>query len=120
MRSCRTPARRSLYDATLPPEETRPAPLAYSVTLSRQSVVPLEEPQLIYALLEAEPSDSASELTDVPLNLCLVLDRSTSMTGEKMDVVKAAAIRIVQMLRPQDLFSLVAFGDRADVLVSRQ
>ena len=26
-----------------------------------------------------------------PLNVCLVLDRSTSMQGEKMDIVKATA-----------------------------
>jgi Ca-activated chloride channel family protein len=72
----------------------------------------------VYALLEAEPSASAAEAADVPLNLCLALDRSTSMTGEKMDVAKAAAIRMVRMLRPQDLFSLVVFGDRADVLLA--
>ena len=112
------PQRRALYDATLPAEETGPAPFACTVSYSRQNLVQLEEPQLIYALLEAEPSDSAAEHADVPLNLCLVLDRSTSMTGEKMDVAKAAAIRIVQMLRPQDLFSLVVFGDRAEVLLS--
>jgi Ca-activated chloride channel family protein len=112
------PQRRSLYDATLPDGETGAAPFAYVVSYSRQNLAPLDEPQLIYALLEAEPSDSEADIADVPLNLCLVLDRSTSMAGQKMDLVKAAAIRIVQMLRPQDRFSLVVFGDRADVLLS--
>jgi Ca-activated chloride channel family protein len=112
------PQQRSLYDATLPAEETGPTPFACSISYSRQNLVQLEEPQLIYALLEAQPSDPEAGIGDMPLNLCLALDRSTSMTGQKMDLVKAAAIRIVQMLRPQDLFSLVVFGDRADVLLS--
>ena len=112
------PQRRALYDAALPDEQAGPVPLACAVSYSRDKLVPLEESQLVYALLEAEPSASAAEAADVPLNLCLALDRSTSMTGEKMDLAKAAAIRMVRMLRPQDLFSLVVFGDRAEVLLS--
>jgi Ca-activated chloride channel family protein len=112
------PERRALYDATLPKEETGPqAPVKLGVQYSRQSLVHLEEPQLVYALLEAEPPESKGPQTLMPLNMCLVLDRSTSMQGEKMDVAKAAAIRIVQMLRPEDLFGLVVFSDRADVLL---
>jgi Ca-activated chloride channel family protein len=72
---------------------------------------------LIYALLDARPSNPKAADTLTPLNLCLVLDRSTSMQGEKMDVAKATAIRIIQMLRPVDLFGLVVFSDRAEVLL---
>jgi Ca-activated chloride channel family protein len=46
-----------------------------------------------------------------------VIDRSTSMEGEKMDVVKGAASQLVRALRPQDIFSVVAFSDRAEVII---
>lgn len=112
------PDRRKRYDATLPTEEVGPqGPIKVSVQYSRPSLVQLDEPQLIYSLLEAQPTDPKAAETLTPLNLCLVLDRSTSMQGPKMDVVKASAIRIVQMLRPVDVFGLVAFSDRAEVML---
>ena len=110
--------RRALYDATLPLEEPgSQGPVDIRVQYSRQSLIHLDEPQLVYALLEAEPPPGRSKQAMAPLNLCLVLDRSTSMQGEKMNVAKAAAVRIVQMLRPEDLFGLVVFSDRAEVLL---
>jgi Ca-activated chloride channel family protein len=112
------PGRRADYDAALPSEETRTDALKWTVQYSRQHLIPLDEPQLIYALLEIEATEAAAALQDPPLNLCLLLDRSTSMQGTKIEMAKAAAIRMVQMLRPRDFFSLIAFGDRAEVLVS--
>ena len=111
------PKRRVLYDATLPKEETPPSFIKHKVEYSRPNLVHLNEPQLIYVLLEISPRDVDEKLPAPPLNLCLVLDRSTSMQGEKMDVVKAAASQLVQTLRPQDIFSVVAFSDRAEVII---
>ena len=112
------PERRARYDATLPAEDTvREAPIQLRVDYSRPSLVRLEESQLIYALIEAKPSNPKAADTLTPLNLCLVLDRSTSMQGDKIDVAKATAIRIIQMMRPVDLFGLVVFSDRAEVLL---
>ena len=56
----------------------------------------------------------------VPLNLCLVLDRSGSMTGKPLEMVKQAAINIVEKLKPGDRLSVVAFHHRAKVVVSNQ
>ena len=76
------------------------------------------EEQLIYALLEIESREEKKEnLPTPPLNICLVLDRSTSMQGEKMDTLKATAIQLLRNLRPQDVLSIVAFSDRAEVIV---
>ena len=111
------PKRRVLYDATLPKEETPPSFIKHKVEYSRPNLVHLSEPQLIYVLLEISPRDVDEKLPAPPLNLCLVLDRSTSMQGEKMDIVKAAASQLVQTLRPQDIFSVVAFSDRAEVII---
>jgi Ca-activated chloride channel homolog len=110
--------RRTRYDATLPKDDTLPsAPIQLDIVYSRPSLVQLDESQLIYVLLEARPSSPKESDTLTPLNLCLVLDRSTSMQGEKMDVAKATAVRIIQMMRPVDMFGLVVFSDRADVLL---
>ena len=51
------------------------------------------------------------------MNVCLVIDRSTSMQGSNMDVVKATAIQIMRKMKPQDIFSAVAFSDRAETVI---
>jgi Ca-activated chloride channel homolog len=62
-----------------------------------------------------EPRDS-----NVPLNLCLVLDHSGSMAGQPLSTVQRAASRIVDSLTPRDRLSIVLFDHQAKVLVPQQ
>ena len=56
-----------------------------------------------------------------PLNVALVIDRSGSMQEEhKLEYAKSAAVQLVNSLTPADTFSLVAFDDKADLLVPAQ
>ncbi len=57
---------------------------------------------------------------NVPLNLCLILDRSGSMSGRPLETVKKAACRIVDRLNPSDRLSVIAFDHRAKVIVPNQ
>jgi Ca-activated chloride channel family protein len=111
------PKRRSLYDATLPPELENNVPVNYEFFYSRPSLVKINESQLLYVLLEIGSREAAGKIPTAPLNVCLVLDRSTSMQGEKIDMVKAAAVTLIRGLRPQDVFSVVTFSDRAEVII---
>lgn len=111
------PKRRMQYDATLPPEENPALPYTYKVLYSRPNLVRLNEPQMLYLILELETPAAARQSPSPPLNACLVLDRSTSMQGEKMDIVKATAIQVLRNLRPQDILSVVTFSDRAEVII---
>jgi Ca-activated chloride channel family protein len=111
------PKRRAQYDATLLPEEKSALPYTYKVLYSRPNLVRLDEPQMLYFILELDAPVAAREAPSSPLNVCLVLDRSTSMQGEKMDTVKATAIQVLRNLRPQDILSVVAFSDRAEVII---
>src|SRR5512133_1431027 len=111
------PKRRTQYDATLPPEKKIILPYNYNILYSRPNLIRLQEPQMLYLILELEAPNEAKQSPAPPLNVCLVLDRSTSMKGEKMDVVKAAAIQVLRSLRPQDVLSIVTFSDRAEVVI---
>ncbi len=111
------PKRRAQYDATLPVRDEPTTNLRHEVLYSRGNLVHLKEPQLIYAMLNLGPRQISEKMPTAPLNICLLLDRSTSMQGEKIDVVKAAAAEVMRNLRPEDIFSVVAFSDRAEVLI---
>src|SRR5689334_16884388 len=49
--------------------------------------------------------------------LVLVLDKSGSMAGQKMDLTKEAAARSLEVLRPEDRAAVIAF-DSAPQLVA--
>ena len=51
------------------------------------------------------------------LNLAVVLDRSGSMAGAKIEKARQAAMGVVEQLGGKDLFALVAYETRAQVLV---
>lgn len=89
-------------------------------TLSRATIAESNEQQLVYVLLEASPEGAITQLPKLPLNLCMVIDRSSSMRGERLSQVKEAAGRIIDQLGQDDYFGLVTFNDRADVLISAQ
>ena len=89
-------------------------------TLSRAVLGESSEPQLLYVLLEAAAEGLPTQLPKLPLNMCLVIDRSSSMRGERLNQVKEAAGKIIDQLSQDDYFSLVVFNDRADVVVSAQ
>lgn len=89
-------------------------------TLSRSLLPESSEQQLIYVLLEVSAQGISSTLPKLPLSLCLVVDRSSSMRGERLQQVKDAASRIVDQLGEEDYFSLVTFNDRAEVVIGAQ
>src|SRR5690349_7705570 len=112
------PSQRSTYDAAVIQTGSGPL-LAVRALYSRHPLPALSEPQVLYALLDIQPS-ILTELPDPPINLCLVVDRSTSMQGPRLDQVKGAVSQIIDSLRESDTFSVVAFSDRAEVVVSAQ
>jgi Ca-activated chloride channel family protein len=110
------PDLRSRYDLTLPAALTKP-PILLSTMFSRSSLQRTPDPQLLYVLLELSANIDNTKYTSPPLNVCLVIDRSTSMQGIVMDTVKNTAIEVIRHLRPEDVISVVSFSDKADVIV---
>ena len=55
-----------------------------------------------------------------PLNLAVVLDRSGSMTGAKIEQARQAACALVEQLTDGDIFSLVTYSTGVEVLVPAQ
>lgn len=55
-----------------------------------------------------------------PVNLALVIDRSGSMSGDKIARAREAALEAVRQLAPDDLVSLIAYDSRVETLVPAQ
>jgi Ca-activated chloride channel family protein len=87
---------------------------------SQQSYAVSNTEKIIYLLLSIDTSHNNRDSTLKPVNVCLVLDQSSSMRGEKLFSVKAAAKQVVDQLTVNDFFSLVTFNDRATTVVTCQ
>ncbi|MDB9420898.1 VWA domain-containing protein [Microcystis aeruginosa CS-563/04] len=58
--------------------------------------------------------------TNLPINLCLVLDHSGSMQGKPLETVKKAAFSLIESLGVNDRLSVIAFDHRAKVILPSQ
>lgn len=93
--------------------------LAWDVLSSREKLPAISEEQTFYLLVEIRPAGRTA-IQRLPLNLCLVIDCSTSMQGDQLDYVKAAAHQIIDELEDQDVLGIVSFSDRASIMMPSQ
>ncbi len=75
--------------------------------------------QRLFLLARIKGADSAAGGRP-PLNLGLVIDRSRSMAGDKLDYVKQAAAFLVKHLDPADRLSLVTYDNAITVEIASQ
>lgn len=107
--------RRATYDSLLAETKTLET-VNLQLLTSRDRIKVSDAEQMVYLLLNILPP--AQEAQVQPLNLSLVLDKSTSMQGSRLSHVKTAIELIVNKLAPADILSIVSFSDRAEVVVS--
>ena len=72
---------------------------------------------LVRLVAPAKPAD-VTETPRSPLDLALVIDRSSSMSGRPIAAALESAIRIVRGLRDDDRVTIVAFDDHIEVVQS--
>ena len=91
--------------------------LGVTATLGRDRLLVQPRAQMVYVLLDLTLSEAIGSNSQ-PLNLSLVLDHSSSMQrDDKLQRLKDAVARIIDMMSPRDYLSIVTFGDRAAVLL---
>lgn len=63
---------------------------------------------------------TASEVSDqaprTPLQVALVIDRSGSMEGEKLEITKASVAQFIRSLDPQDRVAVITYDDNVNIL----
>lgn len=90
-----------------------------SVEPERTKITDSQKDEILLKLkLEAATPSERVPRRRVPLNLSVVLDRSGSMEGAKLEQAKQAACMVVDRLRSEDVFSLITYDDQASVLIA--
>ena len=91
-------------------------PASLSVTLS-QDRVEAGRQQTVYLKVGVIGASPEVTVTRAPVNTAIVLDRSGSMAGDKLDNAKKAALQALDRLGPDDIVAVVAYDDNVRVLV---
>ncbi|HVL63553.1 MAG TPA: VWA domain-containing protein [Actinomycetota bacterium] len=76
----------------------------------------VEGEHTVHAMLELVAPAVEKDAERPPLRLALVIDRSASMSGPKLEHTKAAAAQLIQRLAPRDEVALVAYDDEVRLL----
>ena len=71
------------------------------------------EGRLLMAEVAADETDTP---VGPPVEIAVVVDRSGSMQGRKLEIAKSAVASLVRSLRPQDRIALVVYDDEVDAL----
>ncbi len=117
------PDHRRKYDTLRKRLAAEPEYFQVEVTSSKKVLPILGEPQVVYVLVQinAHKDFQGQQKRTAPLNLALVLDRSTSMKeGGRLDKVKLASHQIIDQLGANDFLSLVSFSDHAESLIKAE
>jgi Ca-activated chloride channel homolog len=115
------PVKRTAYDqlrteAGLSPKSA----LRWRIQPSRTALSVNLDEQVVYLLFDVSSGQNDPAQKRQALNLCLVLDRSTSMQGSRLDQTKASAQRLIDSLTSDDTLGIVTFSDRAEVVWASQ
>ncbi len=111
------PQKRLAYDQLLPDDIDPPADVMVNAIYSRSVLPSMNSPQLVYVLLDLLSRPTAEDRQKPALNVCLVLDTSTSMAGPRLDMVKAAATMLIRSLKQEDYLAVVTFHDKAEAII---
>ncbi len=87
--------------------------------MSKDSLPITGAEQALYALVDIK-TGGGTAFGSMPANFGLVLDRSGSMDGEKMDNLKEAVGYVADHLSDKDLVSVTIFDDQVESLIPNQ
>jgi Ca-activated chloride channel family protein len=113
------PNKKGAYDEGREPHDTAPT-VHTAFEYSQNTLSSVDEPQIIYSLVDVVSTQEEKETIELPLNISFVLDNSTSMDGARLEILKAATKDIIRELGEDDLISVISFNDRAKVLLPSQ
>lgn len=95
--------------------------MAGEVTLShmlgRDTMPVFDSSQVAYILVQVSATAMMANVR-LPLNFSIVIDRSGSMSGRKMESVKAAVKMVIDQLSPNDFVSVVVFNQQAETVIA--
>lgn len=96
------------------------SPIPQTISVNAQLAYPIQlknvkDKNYLKVSFRGRDTDSPAERS--PINVALVIDRSSSMQGDKINKARDAALLAVDMLRPGDIISVIGYDFSAEVII---
>jgi Ca-activated chloride channel family protein len=92
---------------------TGAGPVSFAGQLDKTSVLQGRDGRVRIELLMGAHAQAPTAVERVPTDLVVILDRSGSMAGEKIEHARAAIRQLISQLTPDDRFALVTYANSA-------
>lgn len=96
--------------------QAQPFEKANLTGLTDRPLIPAQETCERYLWLTLRLPNPPRQAGRLPLNLSLIIDRSGSMSGDKLEYVKEAAIHALRLLTEADRAAVVIYDDAVELL----
>ncbi len=90
--------------------------MTFTVATDRRLIRPTHQSNR-FVLADIVAPSSRRGRTRPSVNLAFVVDRSGSMSGEKLRLAKQAVVEAIGRLHPDDRFAVVVYDERIDLVV---
>ncbi len=114
----RNPKKRKEHDLMLLQAQPEVDMIKISYQLSSPEIPVNPDSQLVYALMDLESLVGSEKARSSPIHICFVIDCSTSMHDSRINTVKESLYRCTKNLTRDDLISIVAFNDFAEIILT--
>jgi Ca-activated chloride channel family protein len=108
---------RNLYDVSINVNDFPYPNLSLKMQTSWNVLRMSQDPQIVDVFFDMDTREVAGKTGKKRLNLALLVDTSTSMSGTRLDAVKRILGELLQFLDKNDVISLVVFSDRAKIII---
>ncbi len=109
--------KRQEYNQIFDQEKNKEANIQVNAYYSRSSIPLISEKQLFYLLLDIFSTEKVEKKDFPSINLCIVIDKSTSMQGEILDKLKVEIGNLIRMMKNEDTVSIISFSDKAEIVI---
>jgi Ca-activated chloride channel homolog len=112
------PEKRKEYDESLKNRKKIKDLAELSIIYSTNAIPRINEMQVLYAMIELKSILDSDKPKATQNHLCLIIDCSTSMKGERIEMIKENVLRLFSSLKSTDFISIILFNDKAELLLT--
>lgn len=98
-----------------PGKKTQPT-ISLTATISNPTLL-AGKTNTTFLRISLDGATLSTEASRPPINVAIVIDKSSSMSGQRIEQAKLAAIAAVERLRDNDIVSIVLYDSAIEVLV---
>ena len=80
-------------------------------------LVAVQEESTVHAMLQLRAPEAPAPAVRAPLSLAIVIDRSGSMSGGRLETAKECVLHLAKRLAPTDELAIVAYDDEVNVVL---